>query len=70
MSFEEEKVKQREIITAKDIEKIGHTIAGSQIYHVLKRHGFIKVMLRSKHPKKTNEEEINDPKKLTNCQKS
>ncbi len=31
------------------IEKVGHSIGGSQIYRMLKRHGWRKVMPRSKH---------------------
>ncbi|MGF0096715.1 helix-turn-helix domain-containing protein, partial [Peptoniphilus sp. SGI.035] len=78
MSFEEEKefLKQFEemaqkgqIITAKEIEKayielVGHSIGGTQIYYVLKRHGFRKIMPRSRHPKKANEEAIEASKKL------
>lgn len=40
------------------IKKVGHSIGGSQIYRVLKRHGWRKVMPRSKHPKKANDEAI------------
>jgi transposase len=36
-----------------------------QIYRVLKRHGWRKVMPRSKHPKKANDEVIEASKKLT-----
>lgn len=36
----------------------------SQIYYVLHRHGWRKVMPRSRHPKKASEEEINSSKKL------
>jgi len=46
-------------------EKVGHSIGGSQIYYVLRRHGWRKVMPRSKHPKKASEEDINSSKKLT-----
>lgn len=46
------------------IEKVGHSIGGSQIYRVLKRHGWRKVMPRSKHPKKASEEAIEASKKL------
>ena len=46
------------------IEKVGHSIGGSQIYRMLKRHGWRKVMPRSKHPKKANEEAIEASKKL------
>ena len=46
-------------------EKVGHSIGGSQIYYVLARHGWRKVMPRSKHPNKASEEEIEASKKLT-----
>lgn len=46
------------------IKKVGHSIGGSQIYRVLKRHGWRKVMPRSKHPKKANDEAIEASKKL------
>ena len=36
------------------IEKVGHSIGGSQIYRMLERHGWRKVMPRSKHPQKAN----------------
>jgi transposase len=45
--------------------KIGHSIGGSQIYYVLKRHGWRKLMPRSKHPKRASDEEITASKKLT-----
>ena len=44
--------------------KVGHTIGGSQIYYVLRRHGWRKVMPRSKHPNKASDEEIDSSKKL------
>ena len=43
---------------------VGHRIGGSQIYYVLDRHGWRKVMPRSKHPKKASEEVIETSKKL------
>ena len=48
-------------------EAIGHTLENShgQIYTVLYRHGWRKVMPRSKHPKKASEEAIEASKKLT-----
>ena len=46
-------------------KKVGHRIGGSQIYYVLDRHGWRKVMPRSKHPKKASEEVIEASKKLT-----
>lgn len=47
--------------------KVGHSIGGSQIYYVLHRHGWRKVMPRSKHPNKASEEEIESSKKLTSA---
>jgi transposase len=48
-------------------EAIGRSIENShgQIYRVLERHGWRKVMPRSKHPNKASEEEIEASKKLT-----
>ena len=44
---------------------VGHSIGGSQIYYVLHRHGWRKVMPRSRHPKKASDEVIETSKKLT-----
>ena len=79
MSFEEEEkflasyseqAKQGHILCVKEIEaayiaKVGHSISSGQIYRVLKRHGWRKVMPRSQHPKKASEEAIKASKKLT-----
>ena len=46
-------------------EKVGHKIGKGQIYRVLKRHKWRKVMPRSKHPNKASDEEIESSKKLT-----
>lgn len=46
-------------------EKVGHKIGSGQIYRVLHRHGWRKVMPRSKHPKKASDEVIAASKKLT-----
>ena len=46
------------------IEKVGHSIGGSQIYRMLERHGWRKVMPRSKHTKKASDEAIEASKKL------
>ena len=46
-------------------EAVGHSIGTSQIYYVLHRHGWRKVMPRSKHPKKASDEVIEASKKLT-----
>ena len=45
-------------------EKVGHTIGGSQIYRVLHRHDWRKIMPRSRHPKKASDEAIEASKKL------
>ena len=45
-------------------EAVGHSIGTGQIYYVLHRHGWRKVMPRSKHPKKASEEVIETSKKL------
>jgi len=44
-------------------EKVGHRIGKDQIYRVLARHGWRKVMPRSKHPNKASEEVIEASKK-------
>ena len=44
--------------------KVGHPIGGTQIYYVLHRNGWRKVLPRSKHPNKASEEEICSSKKL------
>ena len=44
---------------------VGHKIGGNQIYLVLKRHGWRKIMPRSRHPQKADEEAIEASKKLT-----
>ena len=44
-------------------------MGGSQIYRLLKRHGYKKVMPRSRHPKKVNQEIIETSKKLTQWQR-
>ena len=46
-------------------EKVGHPVGNGQIYRVLERHGWRKVMPRSQHPKKASEEVIETSKKLT-----
>ncbi len=45
-------------------EAVGHTIGSGQIYRVLHRHNWRKLMPRSKHPKKASEEVIETSKKL------
>ena len=59
------------MVSVRDIEEayrkaVGHPIGTAQIYYVLHRHGWRKVMPRSKHPKKADEEAIDASKKLTN----
>ena len=44
---------------------VGHTIGGGQIYCVLRRHNWRKVMPRSRHPKKASDEDIASSKKST-----
>jgi len=78
LSIEEEKeflsayTKQAEVgqiidlneLKAAYIKKVGHSIGGSQIYRMLERHGWRKVMPRSKHPQKASDEAIEASKKL------
>lgn len=78
MSFEEEaailapfkaRAEKGELVEISEIEMayqqaVGHSIGTSQIYYVLHRHGWRKVMPRSRHPKKASEEVIETSKKL------
>ena len=78
MSFEEEaailapfkaRAEKGEVVEISEIETayqqaVGHSISTSQIYYVLHRHGWRKVMARSRHPKKASEEVIETSKKL------
>ena len=57
LSYFEEKANKGQLITVKEIEQeyiklVEHSIGTGQIYKVLKRHNWRKVMPRSKHPKK------------------
>ena len=77
MSFEEEeellkpffeKAERGEMTDVREMEKAyreaaGHSISNGQIYRVLKRHGWRKVMPRGKHPKQAGEKEREDSKK-------
>ena len=45
-------------------EAVGHSVGTAQIYYVLHRHKWRKVMPRSRHPKKASEEVIEASKKL------
>lgn len=79
MSFEEEqeflrpfieRAAQGQILDTAELEiayekAVGHHISSGQIYRVLWRHGWRKVMPRSKHPKSATPEEIDSSKKLT-----
>ena len=78
MSFEEEEAllapfkeqaEKGELVEVSAIESayreaVGHSIGTAQIYYVLRRHGWRKVMPRSRHPKKASEEVIETSKKL------
>ena len=57
------------IVIVKEIKeafdkKLGRDTGSGYIYMLLKRHGWRKVMPRSKHPKKASQEAINASKKL------
>ena len=79
MSFQEEEAllepfmeqaEKGQMLDTAELEKqyekaVGHRIGSGQIYRVLQRHGWRKVMPRSKHPKKASEEVIETSKKLT-----
>ena len=84
LSFEEEaaflakfkeSAEKGRVITAGEIKaaydkKCGHVSGSGTIYQVLGRHGWRKVMPRSRHPKKASEEAIEASKKLTlGCEK-
>jgi len=45
------------------IKLVGHSIGHEQIYRVLRRHGYRKIMPRSRHPKKASNEKIEQSKK-------
>ena len=76
MSFEEEaailapyieRAERGEMVDIKEIaaayqKAIPHKISDTQIYYVLHRHGWRKIMPRSRHPKKASEEAIEDRK--------
>ena len=78
MSFQEEallepfmaQAEKGQMLDTAELEKryeeaVGHRIGSGQIYRVLKRHDWRKVMPRSKHPRKASEEVIETSKKLT-----
>ena len=63
------KAEAGQVVVVKDIkatfdEKLGRDTGRGYIYMLLKRHGWRKIMPRSKHPKKANEEAIEASKKL------
>ena len=62
---EEGQVLETRVIAEAYEKAVGHPIGNSQIYRVLRRHGWRKVMPRSKHPKKASDEVIATSKKLT-----
>lgn len=78
MSFEKEaqilaefkdRAKNGQLVEISEIKQVyenqvGHSIGGGQIYRVLKRHEWRKVMPRSKHPNKASDEAIEASKKL------
>ena len=78
MSFEEEaailtpfieRAKRGEMVDIKEIaaayqKAVPHKISDTQIYYVLHRHGWRKIMPRSRHPKKASEEAIEASKEL------
>ena len=78
MSFEEEaailtpfieRAKRGEMVDIKEIaaayqKAVPHKISDTQIYYVLHRHGWRKIMPRSRHPKKASEEAIEASKKI------
>ena len=64
-----ERAAKGELVSVSEItkayqDKVDHPISSGQIYYVLHRHGWRKVMPRSKHPKKASDEEIAASKKL------
>ena len=70
-----ERAEKGQIIEIKEIKaayqaKVDHPISASQIYFVLHRHGWRKVMPRSRHPKKADDETIEASKKLSPASKN
>lgn len=78
MSFEEEaailapfieRAERGEMVDIKEIaaayqKAVPHKVSDTQIYYVLHRHGWRKIMPGSRHPKKASEEAIEASKKL------
>ena len=64
-----ERAEKGELVEISEIAKayqsaVAHPVSNGQIYRVLHRHGWRKVMPRSRHPQKASEEEIAASKKL------
>lgn len=58
-----ERAEKGELVEISEIARayqqaVGHSMSSGQIYRVLHRHGWRKVMPRSRHPKKASEEVI------------
>ena len=78
MSFEEEaailapfieRAERGEMVDIKEIaaayqKAVPHKVSDTQIYYVLHRHGWRKIMPRSRHPKKASKEAIEASKEL------
>ena len=78
MSFEEEaailapfieRAERGEMVDIKEIaaayqKGVSHKVSDTQIYYVLHRHGWRKIMPRSRHPKRASEEAIEASKEL------
>ena len=65
-----ERAEKGELVEIKEIKAayqaaVDHPISDSHIYFVLHRHGWRKVMPRSRHPKKADDETIEASKKLS-----
>ncbi len=68
--MKKKKALKGELINVNEIKEayvklVGHSIGSGQIYYAPKRHGFRKVLPRSRHPKKADDKEIEISKK--NC---
>ena len=66
----QERAERGELVEVREIARayqaaVDHPVSKGQIYFVLHRHGWRKIMPRSRHPKKASEEEIAVSKKLT-----
>ena len=64
-----ERAERGEMVDIKEIavayqKAVPHKVSDTQIYYVLHRHGWRKIMPRSRHPKKVSEEAIEASKKL------